>query len=281
MSQIKIYSGFPEAISELTERVRARSTVIHTEKWQGMEIKSRPEAEMRELLFPAFQVLIPTTDLKILAEQIQPNLPWADQHFETERVCGQPLNPGETWKTWPWGNSADKFRSEGEQFSHSYAERYWPKYAGVTEKGVLPPTLGDLVPHQGTRYAYGDLQDVLNLLIAQPFTRQAYIPIFFPEDTGAIHGGRIPCSTGYHLILRGGALHIVYQLRSCDFFRHFRDDVYLTVRLLLWFLERLQNKSPEWETVRPGVFTMLISSLHLFTNDYRTLFGPSGVYFQK
>ena len=30
--------------------------------------------------------------------------------------------------------------------------------------------------------------DVIDLLEREPFTRQAYLPIWFPEDTGAFHG---------------------------------------------------------------------------------------------
>lgn len=270
MSNVKLFPNFTAALNHLRARMVNESFEVHTEKWQGLAVKARPEALMREILFPSFQVPILTEELDKLAADIKPNLPWADRHFEEERVSGMPINPGETWRIWPWGHSADKFRTEGEQYNHSYAERYWPKFAGKEPGGRL--TRKAMSPHTGIRYDYGDLNDVVNLLADQPLTRQAYLPVFFPEDTGAVHGGRIPCTIGYHFIMRGDALHVTYQLRSCDFFRHMRDDIYLTVRLLLWVLDRLREKDPAtWSKVKPGMYLMHVSSLHVFINDWRTL----------
>lgn len=274
-----MYGSFYTAFNALNDEMKLRSYPIHPDKWQGLNVAHDPAAEMRELYFVDFKVQLPQPpSLHTLRAAIKPNLPWADEHFEKERVSGEPINPGETWKIWPWGNSADKFRDSGtEQFNHSYAERYWPRLAGFNEGGRLNnPLLEGLDgkrPNFGIRYPYGDLNDVVTLLEKHPLTRQAYLPVFFPEDTGAVHGGRIPCSLGYHFLQRGGALHIHYQLRSCDFFRHFRDDVYLTVRLLLWVLDQLRARDSDWENIRPGIFSMQIGSLHMFINDYRKLFG--------
>src|SRR5690606_13014492 len=80
-------------------------------------------------------------DLQHWRDDVRPNLPWADDHF-LERVGGEPLNPGEEWKNWPWAGSAAKFRDPSERFNHSYAERLWPKFARATEGGKLPWTDG-------------------------------------------------------------------------------------------------------------------------------------------
>jgi thymidylate synthase len=261
---------------------------VHSDKWQGVDISKKPEMAMYELLNWTFQVPI-THDiarLPQLRQDVRPNLPWADDHFEQDRVSGHPINPGETWKTWPWGNSADKFRDANDgQFNHSYAERYWPKFAGekANDGGKRPLLPGDadwldvyevMKPHRGIRYEYADLDDLVKHLLDDPLSRQAYMPVWFPEDGS--HNDRKPCSIGYHFILRNGYFHIVYQLRSCDFYRHFRDDIYLTVRLQLWILDRLQRESTEgsiWKRSSPGMYTMHITSLHLFKNDYRSIFG--------
>jgi hypothetical protein len=61
-------------------------------------------------------------------------------------------------------------------------------------------------------------------------------------------------------------------MRSCDFIRHFRDDVYLTIRLLLWVLDRLREVDNEnWKDVSPGTFRMHITSLHMFKQDRENL----------
>lgn len=67
-------------------------------------------------------------------------------------------------------------------------------------------------------------------------------------------------------------------MRSCDFVRHFRDDVYLTIRLLIWVLNMCQLRDPKtWKMVTPGTFTMHITSLHMFESDRKALELAAGV----
>lgn len=219
--------------------------------------------QTHELLNVSFQVQQPDLDIKQLGESTGANMPWAEDHFR-ERVCGEPLNPGEEWKNWPWGNKADTFRDKNGQFNHNYMERYWPKLARQTPGGKLPDRYmrGHKV-RRGIAYEYGDLADVVLHLMRDPLSRQAFLPVWFPEDTGVVHGGRVPCSLGYHFILRENKLHIVYYLRSCDFIRHFGDDCYLTARLQAWMVEHLGMPD-----LAVGTFTMHITSLHVFRNDF-------------
>lgn len=146
------------------------------------------------------------------------------------------------------------------RFSHSYMQRYWPCF----DNGERP---------RGMMYGYGDLCDVLDLLAREPLTRQAYLPVWFPEDTGVHHKERVPCTLGYHWIMRHDYLHSTYYIRSCDFIRHFRDDLYLTLRLQLWLLRRLKAQSKSWQDVKPGYFVFNCVSMHMFLNDYNELFG--------
>lgn len=279
-------------------------TIIKTEKWQGV---STP-APMLEKLFAGFQFVIPETQ-EALLRNVQPNTPWAEDHFQ-ERVAGQPVNPGKEYKNWPhYKNdpSNDKFRekipcpaccietnmkqvtgysaqfssgpdahgdvilpgafsyncgrckgsgtiSSEEQFTHTYMERFW-----------APNSI------RGIRYDYGNLQDVINLLSREPDTRQAFFPVWFPEDTGAVHGGRVPCTIGYHFLLRAGHLHCTYTIRSCDYFRHLRDDVYLAARLVQWVIEKAWSKGSEnlypLGLVKPGFLVMNIASLHCWESE--------------
>lgn len=287
-----IYASFSEAINQAAMFLQHRSRVVHSAKWQGSDIANRPEMATHEVTHCSFsvdltQIKVPAgcidADLPVLAEDIQPNLPWADDHFE-ERVCGQPINPGIEWANWPYGKSAATFLDSRGMFNHNYMERYWPKRAGSVgtptttpeefeEKSARAPhAIQDRMPNEGIMYEYGDLNDVVTLLATDPYTRQAYLPIWFPEDTG---GGskRAPCTIGYHFLMRDGKLDISYHIRSCDFVRHFRDDLYLTMRLLLWVLDRCREKDPRWHDVVPGRFNMQIGSLHVFRNDYQMLFG--------
>lgn len=258
------FSNFRSVIHFLEHHISENAYQIKTEKWQGLDLSDKPQFLMREVLNTSFSWGIPD-NIGELTEAVKPNLPWAEDHFK-ERVGGEPVNPGETYKIWPFYKMDDKMRTEEEKFSHTYMERFWPKNAGLGKD--LPN--GNL----GIRYQYGDLLKLALLMSNEPLTRQAYLPIWFPEDTGAVHGGRVPCTLGYQFIMRDDKLHMVYYIRSCDFVRHFRDDVYLACRLNQWLLNLLRKLSSHkepWSYVKPGDLTMHICSLHLFQSDYQHL----------
>lgn len=284
---MKVFPSFKRAIADARNAVKERSSLVHPQRWQSVDVSNLPEAATHEVLNYSFSVPVHTFDLDVLRKDISPNLPWADDHF-LERVGGRPLNPGEQWKNWPWGHSADKFRTQeniigggpgdGRGFDHTYMERMWPKRAGFRAETI------PRAQQHGIRFPLGDAMDVVKHLALDPLSRQAYLPIWFPEDTGKVDV-RVPCTLGYHFIMRAGFLHVVYYIRSCDLFRHFQDDIYLTVRLQLWMIQSLMLweanhrddvKGDTWSGVKPGLFTMHITSLHLFRNDYIQMFGGRG-----
>lgn len=251
-----------------------KANKVKTERWQGVQANQ----DTRELMNVEVEVdLRGNEDLDHWREQIKPNLPWADDHF-LERIGGEPLNPGEEWKRWPWGQSANKFRTEtGKRFNHSYMERFWPKFARRSADGKLFPSdvatdlrkypAVDLRPKFGIGYHYGDLQDLVEMLAKEPHTRQAWIPLFHPEDTGVSDGGRKMCSLGYQVLVRDGRANLFYPLRSCDLIRHWADDAYLAVRLLLWIISECRQRSAAWRQIKPGSFHMHMTSLHVFETD--------------
>lgn len=264
------FESFPRAFEYLAAELR-EAPFVKTERWQGIAANT----DTREVLNAEFSIdLQRCEDLDVWRKEIQPSLPWADDHF-LERVGGEPLNPGIQWANWPWARSAARHKTD--RFNHTYMERLWPKFARRTGDGTLPK-IGearnrkypdhDFRPKQGIAWAYGDLEDLVDLLAKEPHTRQAWIPLFFPEDTGHGDGGRKPCTLGYQVIVREDRAHIWYPLRSCDFVRHFRDDCYLAVRLLLWVIDRCREKVPDpWRKIRPGTYSMHMTSLHIFAGD--------------
>lgn len=297
-------SSLKNAIDRTYDAVRDRASIVKPTRWQSMDVSKQAAATTHEVLNHTLRAQIESESLADLANDVCPNLPWADDHF-LERVGGLPLNPGVEWARWPWGNSANSFRSEkvpvgpsnpsedvvieqgqhGEihtapGFSHTYAERMWPKLANMHTAEFGGSVISDDGPHRGIRYPYGDARDVVAHLLEHPDSRQAYLPIWFPEDTGKTEV-RVPCTLGYHFIQRHGYLHMTYYIRSCDLYRHFRDDVYLSVRLQLWMLDQLRkcgascektaDQHELWRSVKPGMFTMHIVSLHCFVNDYNLL----------
>lgn len=257
---LPIHPDFTSAINAVQLHLRQAGNHLETESWQGM--KKPPE--FYEALNVSFATMIPS--IERLKVEVKPNIPWADDHF-LERVGGKPLNPGEQYKNWPYyknNPSNDKFRTTGDgQFSHTYMERFWPKHAGKD----------DFNGNHGIRFTYGDLNTLMEVMKREPFTRQAFLPIWFPEDgEAALAGERVPCTLGYHFIRRGDSLHVSYYIRSCDFIRHFRDDIYLCCKLAYHILKVLQaNDYTKWCQVTPGIFTMHITSLHIFSKEYNLL----------
>ena len=275
---MRYYSDVGQAIDSEKHRLITLGYPVDTGHWQGVPTAGKPDLVTREIDDCCWRAPMPQTE-EYLVGQAKPSMHWAEDHFQ-ERVSGVPSNPGEEYKNWPWWGGQDAQTMGDGRFTHTYQERFWPKWAGEPRPGRGVPGYKDgrLV---GIRYPYGDLNDLIELLYRHPFTRQAYIPIFFPEDTGAVHGGRIPCTLGYHFMLRqmpegNPKLHLWYTIRSCDLIQHFRNDVYLTVRLAQWVINELTERDmkvdveahPEhdnvWSVAELGNLTFECHSLHYF-----------------
>jgi hypothetical protein len=278
------YPRFKDAISHIRTQLRDEGELVHSRRWQGVEIANNPNMACLELTHVHLEVDMNgyEHDLEAYAKCIEPDLPWADAHFE-ERVSGVPMNPGTEFKNWPWnkGRGAESFLDRRGKFNHNYMERYWPKNAAVVQEPTASKDdyrrrfrdyfqTGNAKPMRGIMYEYGDLGDVIDLLMDDPLTRQAYLPVWFPEDTG---GGdkRAPCTIGYHFLMRGDRLSVNYHIRSCDFVKHFRNDLYLTARLVVWVLRQLQSRDARWKDVELGKFVMQIGSLHSFKPDWELI----------
>lgn len=271
-----IFQTFGDALVYSRNQMKMYSNVVEAPRWQSVDLPKIEGARMREVFDIYFRVTLGderTPSLDEFRRDIGPNLPWADNAFK-ERVYGAPWNPGVQWANWPWARSASNFKQPGT-FSHSYAERYWPKLGGNqwNDRFEVDHVATILEMHQGLRFPYGDLRDVVQHLAKDPLSRQAYLPVWFPEDTGVVHGERVPCSIGYHFIQRDGYFHCSYFIRSCDYVRHFRDDLYMTLRLQLWVLDELQKLDPFWMRIRPGYLIFHCTSLHCFEQDYIKEFG--------
>lgn len=269
-----VFPNLQYAIAYSISQLKQFGVPTKTEKWQGTE--NPPEFIEYDNLF--FRANMPG-DISTLTKLVKPNMPWAEDHFK-ERVNGEPLNPGNEYKNWPWYRDDRKFRNAGEKFTHTYMERYWPKLAGNVLGISFEGDDFNTVPKRffftefqkdtshpnnlGIRYEYGDLMDVVNLLKKEPQTRQAWLPVWFPEDTGVLHGGRVPCSIGYHFQIRNNQLDIAYTMRASEALRHFRNDIYLTVRLAQHVLNLV---NVDLNKVKIGILTMHVINFHVFKQE--------------
>jgi hypothetical protein len=263
-----------------TTRVRLatallRQEPIDTGEWQSMNTTGSRIHQTRELMDVAVRVRVPASvpawDLATHAD-----LPWAEDHF-LERVSGDPLNPPPSHVDWPHAVRGNEDHTDGGVFDHTYPERFWPKFAPAGQKRIGGITSATM---PGIRFEYGDLSDVVSLLTKYPGTRQAYLPVWFPEDTGGHvrnqaapgQGGmRVPCTLGYHFMIRHGLLTARYYLRSCDIRRHFHNDIYFAGRLMQWMCAQVHhNGGPK---TMPGSLITYISSMHSFVADDSWLRG--------
>jgi hypothetical protein len=242
------------------------SKPIHRGKWQTLDVSTSDLHATRELRNVSLFYTVPGLHY-ILAEEVKPDLPWAEEHH-AERVGGEPLNPAPSYLRWPHHTGASDRHIDGStRFSHTYPERFWPRVAGYA--GIQHAV------NRGIWYEYGDLAGVVEQLIANPLTRQAVLPVWFPEDTGAVDR-RVPCSLSYHFMADDdGRLSVWYALRACDFVRHFHNDVYFACRLLQWVIgevwTRTSSDHTSVVTFMPGELNMTISSLHSFMGDEEKL----------
>ena len=225
-------------IADMRQYLIDDGQTIKTQSWQG----STPLGNMVEVLH--LSTMIPMEeDEDTVASETNARMPWAKEHFG-ERVGGEPLNPPPSFTRWS-RNLEEYFAKGFDKFSHSYPERMW-------SKGL----------HTGIRYDIADLNTLVKVLKKDPTTRQAFLPFFFPEDlTASLQGERVPCSLGWHFIVRNDRLDVMYALRSCDAFRHLHHDIYFTNMLAIWVKEKTGLD------VHLGEIHLVITSLHCFEGD--------------
>lgn len=257
---MRVYSNLKQAIIGSWESVLNTGVVVEQENWQGVKAP-KPMFEATDICFRA---IMPQTKGEA-KELIKPNLPWADMHFE-ERVSGKPVNPPPSHQIWPFNKEGNKEFMKDEKFDHTYPERFWSKYANQE----WPLNLNTVSEIKGIRFNYGDLNDVTEKLIKDPLTRQAYFPIWFPEDTGKEGNIRVPCSLGYHFMLRSGRLDIKYIMRSTDMLRHFQDDIYMCYRLA-WYVFNKIFDNVKYPLFSLGYMTFITFSGHIFDSEIKLL----------
>jgi hypothetical protein len=276
---MKVYNfpeeGSPRGTYGMLVTDLMEAPVVHTGEWQSMNTgtsKAHATHELEDVSLVWDRI---PSDIDSMFPAVDQS--WADDHF-LERVRGKPYNPPPSHASWPYAVRGNADHIDGQRFDHTYPERFWPKHAGHNHSD-----LGDWWTdggkkleeyacggRPGIRFQYGDLSDVVDLLVRNPLTRQAYLPVWFPEDTGAVDGQRVPCTLGYHFMQRKSRLTCRYYIRSCDVYRHLSNDVWLAAMLTKWIAREVSDRTksqPMGLHFRPGGLLMHISSLHAFVGD--------------
>lgn len=234
---MRFYNSFGDAFNEIERDLAELGVKVHTESWQGKDVREVEGFSTLELVNYAYTVSVPQS-LGVLDQAINPTQPWADVEFQ-ERISPDHINPGQAFHLRPevWNphlkHDDDPRTTRAHYFDYTYNERLQ------------------------------QLPQLIELLRAEPLTRRAYLPIYWEDDVG-LFGKRVPCSLGYHFMYRQDALNITYTMRSADFLTHFRNDVYLACRMLHHVAHEVD--------LPVGSFTHFINSLHVFEKDVAGVF---------
>lgn len=253
--------GFDYLCENLDEMFLTANAVQRGE-WQAQRTTEKATRELNHVIL---ELPIPQTEASVI-DMVHPNLPWAEKHFR-ERVSGQPLNPPPSASEWPFAQAGHRGHTDRDgAFSHTYPERFAPKYAGD----------GILKPKRGIRFEYGDIDTLCSVMAKNPHSRQLYLPVWFPEDLEAVaQGERVPCTLGYHFLLTKDGVDCTYHIRSCDYMRHFRDDVYMAMRLTQWVVNEVTQRQER------GDPRLVVGKLFMHISNFHTFVGDDGVLFSR
>lgn len=246
---MRIYINADEMIEETKRDLAEMGIVVRPATMQDKYVKGNPDYETRELQNYSYCLL----DAK---SQDIPGViqPWADAEFE-ERVT-------------------DPFFSVRSEDGEEMSNLDGPCFINPGKAWELRPEVWTEYLHGGhMAYTYNELiwnndqlTKIMNRLKQDPDSRQLWVSLWNPEKDPNFLGGlsRVPCSLGYAFQVRDGKLNMHYVMRSCDFATHFRNDVYLAIKLLEWVAEKTHYPV--------GSFTHTIFSLHVYNKDVEGVF---------
>lgn len=233
---MRIFQSFREALSEIKRDVVELGHKVPINRWQGKDVSVDERFQVHEYRNYIYTVMEP------LLEHLHPTQPWADAEYD-ERICGMLVNPGNAWKLRPsvWR----ELLLENGKFHYTYSERIGHKLSDIVQRAVKDPN-----------------------------SRQLFLSIWDrTQDASHRVDERVPCSLGYHFIIRDDKLHITYFMRSCDFVTHFENDVWMAIKLQHKFVDAynsyMRSNQPR---LISGEFTHFITSLHIYAKDAHGVF---------
>lgn len=250
---MRIYSNAYELMSEMGRNLFEMGLENCPKTYQNKDIKGKDEFITKELICEQYCLTrLPDPDMLFIHTKSKD---WAEAEFQ-ERINPIGINPGEAWKlrkeVWE-----EFLTHDGTKFDYSYGERM-NRDITLFDREMM------------SEVASSPLVEVVNLLLDDPDTRKAILPIYDIDDSKHIYEGdaRIPCSMYYDFLIRTNArgekqLNICYHQRSSDFITHFGNDVYLAWKLMEHIAKQVK--------VKPGYLYHTIDSLHAYKKDWVVL----------
>lgn len=228
---MRIFQTFREMLSEVGRDLVELGVTIPSDSVQGWEVKGNLGFEMKEITGYAYRLSHQAVDTPGFKELLTSDEAGWIQDESQSRVDSEWINPGVAWR---WRRSLWEPMLVNGRFDYTYNERI---------RTQLPRLVAELSRN--------------------PHSRQAVLLIYQEQDQRGWGGRfRVPCSLSYQFIIRGAAMHLIYSMRSCDYFNHFKFDVILAM-CLLWDVRDRVNKN-----LQIGTLTHFIGSLHCFRRDW-------------
>lgn len=235
---MRIFNSCVEMIDETYREIWKRGQTIFDRTVQGRIVKEQLY-EQKELIFYSFRV-DKFDDIELMLKKAKSMFnkdhmtlavanAWLKDMLENQTLH-------ENW--WDLNENTKKyfkeFCDEGNgNASYSYGER--------------------IIPH---------LQNVINRLKGNIYSRGAVISMFTPDDSQKI-GRRIPCTVSYHFFarptLQGNKLNLIVNMRSADAINFFPLDFVKSYLFLKYVAEQVG--------VDIGYVIMSIDSLHVYALD--------------
>lgn len=228
---MRLYDNFIEAFEEIGRELNEMGVVIDSNQWQG---KLRNDV-VKELICYSYGIKEITTEkinevIKILV---------LNNHYISTEISDRimdDLNPGNSYK---YREDVWKEHLRNDKFDYTYSERIGLK----------------------------SFHRIINQIKDESSSRRLLIPIYDPSiDLKAeLEHKRIPCSMYYQLLIRNDRIHLIYNMRSCDYITHFMYDVILACKLIPLICYAVPR-------YRPGNFYHVIGSFHEFERNVQEKF---------
>lgn len=237
---MRIFKDCLEMIKEIDRELLVCGITVPVKHYQNQKLEGDDQIT-KELVGVSFTITKERNRKEMLEFAFKEDADRIEKYCQQEhadRTCGKALNPGNSYKIRQ--DMWQKFMVDNEsKFDYTYSERMsW------------------------------QLENVIQTLVDDIHSRQAYISVFQPEIDNERFGGdsRIPCSLGYQIMIRNNRLNVIYMMRSNDYFGHMPIDIWLAWELGIYLVDRLQETYPR---LKLGHLTYFSGSLHAYNWDLK------------
>lgn len=237
---MRIYPDMESAILEIRRDLHKGSKVQSTRVQQWTEIKDFAGVERTNYSY-GIQEGIPYTARDLVELGAKMDMPFYQQNGEALIA---------------WLNQEAVQRIYGARVEEMPNEVHHPALEKTIEGSFPSYTYPEIL-----NGAFGAMHDALKV---SPDSRRAYWPMYQPHHAlRAPHPTRVPCSLGYHAMIRRvpgkekNQLIFTYLQRSADFDKFFLTDIWLARQFQIALARQFEN-------TEPGIFAHYVISLHSF-----------------